>query len=128
VAFDAAGLGQAPGVAAADCNRADVEFELSELAAMMSEFPIVFRAIPAGAPPADRSRTRLANYFTNAISNPFESIEGALKTMRCKCDCAHVDAFVKQTFAFVSSSWSATEKTTFNSELRDPAHGLNWPL
>jgi hypothetical protein len=128
VAFDAAGLGQAPGVAAADCSRADVEFELSEMAAVMSEFPIVFRAIPVGAPAADPSRTRLANYFTNAISNPSESIEGALKSLRCKCDCAHVDAFVKQTFAFVSSSWTATEKSTFNTELRAPAHGLNWPL
>jgi hypothetical protein len=128
VAFEAAGLGQAPGVAAADCNRTDVEFELSELAAIMSEFPIVFRAIPAGAPAADPSRARLANYFSHAISNPFESIDGALKTMRCKCDCGHVDAFVTQTFNFVSSSWSVTEKTTFNTELRNPAHGLNWPL
>lgn len=128
VVFDAAGLGQPGGVGVADCRRADVEFELSELAAIMSEFVVVFRAIPVGAAAADPSRTRLANWFANAISNPFESIEGALKSMRCKCDCAHVDAFVRQTFTFVSSSWTAAERTAFNTELRKPAHGLHWPL
>jgi hypothetical protein len=128
VVFDAAGLGQAPGVAVADCNRADVEFELSELAAIISEFRVVVRAIPVGAAAGHPSRTRLANWFTGVISNPFESIEGALKSMRCKCDCAHVDAYVRQTFAFVSASWTAAERTAFNTELRKPAHGLNWPL
>jgi Domain of unknown function (DUF4157) len=128
VVFSAAGLGQAPGVTAADCSRADVDFELGELAAIMSEFPIGFRAIPAGAPAGDPARARLATWFAFKISNPSESVAGALKSMRCKCDCPHVNAFVRQTFDFVSASWTATEKTTFNAELRAPAHGLNWPL
>jgi hypothetical protein len=128
ITFDAAGLGQAPGVTAAACSRADVEVELSEMAAIMSEFPIAFRAIPAAAPAGDPARTRLTNWFTTAITNPSESIEGALKSMRCKCDCPHVDAFVIQTFNFVSTSWTATEKLTFNTVLRDPARGLHWPL
>ena len=128
VSFDAAGLGQPAGVAAAACARADVEFELSELAAIMSEFPVAFRAIPAAAPAGHPARTRLTNWFNHAISNPGESIEGALTKMRCSCDCAEVDAFVKQTFAFVSASWTVPEKTAFNTVLRDPVRGLHWPL
>jgi hypothetical protein len=88
VSFEAAGLGQPGGVAAAACNRADVEFELSELAAIISEFPVAFRAIPAAAPVGHPARTRLTNWVANAVSNPSESIEGALTKMRCSCDCA----------------------------------------
>jgi hypothetical protein len=128
VAFEAAGLGQPAGVTAAACARADVEFELSEMAAIMSEFPVAFRAIPAGVPPGHPARARLASWFINAVSNPSESIQGALTTMRCKCDCAEVDAFVGQTFAFVSAPWSPAERAAFNGEMRDPAHALHWPL
>lgn len=127
VVFDAAGLGQPAGVTAAACSRASVEFELSELAAIMSEFPTAFRAIPVGAGAAHPSRTRLAGWFTNAINNPHESIQGALTTMRCACDCAEVNAFVRQTFNHVSASWTAGERTVFNTRLRAEAT-LHWPL
>ena len=87
VRFDSAGLGQPAGVGAAACPRSAVEFELSELSAMMSEFPTVFRAVPVGAAAAHPSRTRLANWFNATITNPGESIRGALTGMRCRCDC-----------------------------------------
>lgn len=128
VSFEAAALGQPAGVAAAACARTDVEFELSELAAIMSEFPVAFRAIPAGAPVGHPARIRLTNWFNHAISSSGESIEGALIKMRCTCGCAEVDSFVKQTFTHVSASWTVPERLTFNTILRDPARGLHWPL
>jgi hypothetical protein len=94
----------------------------------MSEFPIVFRAIPVGAAVGDPARTRLDNWFQSSITNPSESIAGILKKMRCTCDCGPVDAWVKDTFSFVSASWTAAERTAFNTELRKAAWGLSWPL
>jgi len=128
VIFDRAALGQPAGVTAAACPRASVAFELSELSAMMSEFPTVFRAVPAGAPPHDPARTRLANWFNTTITNPGESIRGALTGMRCSCDCAEVDRFVEQTFAFTATSWTAAERSAFNAELQRPVWALHWPI
>jgi hypothetical protein len=127
VLFDSA-VGRPTPAAAAGCARADVEHELSELNAIMSEFPAVFRAIPSGAAAADPARVRLDNWFSSVITNPSESIRGILKSMRCRCDCAAVDAWVRDTFDFVTSSWTPAEKTAFNTELRKAVWGLTWPL
>jgi hypothetical protein len=113
---------------AAGCARADVEFELSELNAIISEFPIVFRAVPAAAAASDPTRRRLDGWFDSAITNPQEGIRGILKKLRCTCDCAQVDAWVIDTFNFVSSSWTPAERTAFNTELRSPVWGLGWPI
>jgi hypothetical protein len=110
------------------CERSDVNHELSELNAIMSEFPAVFDAVPAAAPSTDPAAHRLARWFDFKITNPGESIEGILTTIRCKCDCGDADAFIKETFKFVSSSWSITQKDAFNAELRKPARALGWPL
>ncbi len=128
VLFEGAGLGQPPGVSTASCSRASVEFELSELAAIMSEFPTRFRAVPPGASATHPARARLADWFRSVITDPTESIRGVLTTMRCACGCTEVNAFVRQTFGFVSSSWTAAERNAFNAELRRPAWALYWPL
>lgn len=126
VIFDSSGR-PAP-AAAVGCARASVAFELSELNAIMSEFPAVFRAIPAGAAASDPARTRLDNWFSHVITNPGESIQGILKKLRCTCDCPQVDAWVIDTFNFASSSWSVAERDAFNIELRRAVWGLTWPL
>jgi hypothetical protein len=123
--FDVAALPAPTGVT---CALADVKQELTELNAIMSEFPIAFRAIPAGAGASDPSRTRLANWFNFKITNPMESVGGALKAMRCRCECSDVDRFVIDTFDFVSGSWTTAEKNAFNDELRRDVWGLKWPL
>ena len=110
------------------CTRASVDDELSELNAIMSEFPIAFRAVPVGAALGDPARARLNAWFTRAITSSDESVQGILKTLRCKCDCADADRFITQTFNFVSSSWTPGEKAAFNAEFRQPKWGLTWPL
>jgi hypothetical protein len=110
------------------CERADVDHELSELNAIMSEFPVVFDAVPAGAATGDHAAARLARWFDAKIDNPGESIRGILTTIRCRCDCGDADAFIKETFSFVTSTWSTGRKDALNAELRKPARALNWPL
>jgi hypothetical protein len=110
------------------CSRADIDGELSELNAIMSEFPIAFRSVAAGAAVTDPAAVRLAHWFDTSVDNPGESIRGILTTIRCKCDCGDADKFVIETFNFVASSWSVAEKAAFNGELRKPGRGLNWPL
>lgn len=126
VIFDNAVRPAPPG--AGGCSRATVAHELSEMNAIISEFPTVFRAIPAGAAAGSTAQTRLDRWFQSVITNPSESIQGILKTMRCACDCSEVDAWVIDTFNFVASSWTAAERTAFNTELRRAVWGLGWPL
>jgi hypothetical protein len=115
-----------PGVTS--CTRSDIDGELSELNAIMSEFPTVFDAVPVGAPATEPAAIRLAESFNDKIGNTKEGIRGILTTCRCKCDCGDADKFVKETFDFVTSSWSAARKDAFNAELRKPARALSWPL
>jgi hypothetical protein len=111
--------------ALAGCPRSLVENELSELNAIISEFPPVFRASPTGSTTTD---TRLRRWFDTSVDNTGESIRGILTKMRCQCSCTDVDAYVRETFNFVSGSWSAAERNAFNAELRLPARSLSWPL
>ncbi len=110
------------------CGRGDVNHELSELNAIMSEFPAVFDAVPAGPAAGDPAAARLARWFDVKIDNPGESVSGILTAIRCKCDCGDADAFIKETFSFVASSWGTARKDAFNAELRKPARALDWPL
>jgi len=117
------------GVTTPTCTPAAVRGELSELAAVTSEFPVAFRAIPAAAGPQQvTAQKRVDDWFNKAVTNPGESIRGALQKMGCACECNEVDLFVTDTFNFVSSSWSKTEKNVFNTKLQDPVWKINWPL
>jgi hypothetical protein len=132
VVFDTSARPEPAGAAA--CPRASVAAEITELNAIMSEFPIVFRAIPAAPGPArTRAINRLDNWFNFKITNPSESLSGTLKAMRCQCDCAEVNAHVRDVFDLVTASWSVAEKDAFNIELRKAKWNvapidLNWPL
>lgn len=121
------GTAPPPGVSAA-CPRSLVDGELTEMNAVMSEFPLAFRAILTGAPAGHHARARLRDWFTEAIRNPSESIGGALKKLRCECDCPDVDRYVIDTFNFVASGWTSAERAAFNTELRKPGWGLSWPI
>lgn len=132
VIFDEASRPEPAGVSAS-CTRNSIHGELSELNAILSEFPTVFRAIPASGPGRTRALERLNEWFHHAITNPFESIAGTLRAARCICDCSDVNTHVRDVFDFVSTGWTATEKTEFHTELRKASwdaapHNLNWPL
>ena len=108
------------------CKPDDVESELSEMAAQMAEFPILLRRIEI-MPKAARER-RLAAWFVYHLSNRGENMTDTLKTLRCKCECSEVDAYVKQVVSFVQTGWNSYEKSVYHTEMKRPAHRLAWPV
>jgi hypothetical protein len=121
------------GVASPTCTRPVLRKELSEIAAMLSEFPPLSRAAAGEASATGPLHTALKDWFPFVFHPPGESIEGSLSQMGCDCDCAEVAAFVGDTFDEVttSGSWSAAEKADFNTNARielPPPGPPKWPL
>jgi hypothetical protein len=117
-----------PGSVSGSCSWNHVEYSLSELSALMSEFPVYFREIPSNADAAHSARVRLNQWFDEVINNPYEYIRGALIQLRClvPCSCSDIDSYIRDTFNFTSSSWSQDEKDAFHRELLQ--RNLNWPM
>jgi hypothetical protein len=114
------------GPAAGSCTPADVEDDLSEMAAQMAEFPILLRRIQI-LPDAVRAQ-KLASWFQYHLNNGGEDVTGTLTAMRCKCECSEVDAYIKQVAGFAQAGWNSFEKFTYNTEMKKPVHALNWPV
>ncbi len=111
------------------CKFEDVSRELTELAAIMSEFPVFYRASAAKSWSARRSA--LNSWFEYKITKPSkhgERIAGILKAIRCRCECEDVNAYVKRVAEFTTASWTEDEKNTFHTQLRDPKWKLDWPI
>lgn len=111
------------------CKFADVSHELSEFSAIMSEFPVIYRASAGKSWSARRSA--LDTWFENKITKPSthgERIAGILKALRCRCECEDVNAYVKRAVEFTTASWTIEEKQVFHTELRDPKWRLDWPI
>lgn len=134
VTFGDAIVGRPAPAGTAACPRNSVFAEITEINAILSEFPVVFRAVPVTPGPArTHALGRLNNWFNHSITNPHESLSGTLKAMRCTCDCPEVNAHIQDVFNFVTSTWSVAEKNAFNTELRRPVWNvpsidLRWPL
>jgi hypothetical protein len=103
--------------AAADCSLdtivtppdINVEFFLSEISAITSEFPVFFENM-AKSPHAAQ------NLDTEERRQAFDSSEGlvgAIKGMQCACSCATVESFVTQTVNLTTASWAPATKTAF---------------
>jgi len=107
------------------CTPADVEGDLSEMAAQMSEFPILLRRVDQV--PKDRDK-KLAAWFDYHLNNGGEDVTGTLKSLRCRCECNDVDNYIKQVVAFAQAGWNSYEKTVYHREMKQPAHKLNWPV
>jgi hypothetical protein len=114
------------GPASGTCTPSDVESDLSEMAAQMSEFPILLRRIQI-FPEADRKK-RLDAWFQYHLNNGFEDVTGTLKSLRCRCECVDVDNYIKQVVAFAQASWNTWEKSVYHTEMKDPKHNLKWPV
>lgn len=128
IVFDTAAHSVPPGISTATCTRTNIGDTLSEMAAFMSEFPIVFRAVPAGASATHPMRRRMAEWFKFVLKDAGNNFKGMLEAMGCHCECSEVDAFVTDTFNFESTSWTTVERNAFHTELRKPIWGLRWPL
>lgn len=111
------------------CKFKDVQRELTELAANMSEFPLFFKSV-ANKNWGER-RDALHRWFKYKISQPQkhgEAFAGMLKAIRCRCECVDADAYIKRTVDFTTASWTEDEKNTFHAEMRNPQWKLDWPI
>ncbi|MGE0261038.1 MAG: DUF4157 domain-containing protein, partial [Alphaproteobacteria bacterium] len=80
---------------AANGDRFDVDFYLSELSAILAEFVHVFDFVRRRTPGGDYGQllTNLSRDYRDEITNCSESISGILTALRCQCPCGDVDAF-----------------------------------
>jgi hypothetical protein len=74
-------------------------------------FTSVRRRTPAGDYGALLDNVQSA--YRDALFSPYESINGILTALRCHCDCADADAFIRDTFEFTSAGWSDTTRASF---------------
>ena len=102
----------------------DLNYYLSELAAIMSEFPPLYRGAVAGN---QSVRDYVKPWFTYKVDTAEESIKGILTSLRCKCSCQDVDAFVRDTFIFTAAHWTQAQRNAFNA-IMTAWPGINWPL
>jgi len=123
-----AGSARPAAVTSATCTRSNIVGELSEIAAMMSEFPTISRS--AAANPAGPITAMLDPWFEEIIFTGGENINGALLEIGCSCECPEVDAFVKQTSDEVTTTggWTPAEKNAFHGKLRTELAGPVRPI
>ncbi|HSS22520.1 MAG TPA: DUF4157 domain-containing protein [Pyrinomonadaceae bacterium] len=127
------------------CRRGEVITELSEISAELSEFPVIFRAMPADViakatgpspnyPELIRDSPEYARLvgWVNSILSGGESIVGSLTALRCKCSCADVDTYTIEAFNVTATSWSVKEKQFFSKLMHAPIAGSSldpkWPI
>ena len=111
------------------CAFDDISSELTELGAIMSEFPVFFRA-QAHKSWHDR-RVEMDSWFNRKVTQPSrhgERISGILKAIRCRCECQDVNAYLERLVDFTTESWTDVERNIFHEELRDPKWKLDWPI
>jgi hypothetical protein len=117
---------------ASACRFPAIQDALSEIAAMMAEFPVIFRGTRENVSlTAQRKEEILDKWFRGRITNEFQSFKSTLHSIYCKCECGDAAMYVTKTINFATKDWSQTEKIRFHGELQDPkwsAHDLRWPV
>ncbi|MEE8155502.1 MAG: DUF4157 domain-containing protein [Phycisphaerales bacterium] len=111
------------------CSFDDIKSELSEVAAIMSEFPDRFDFLMRqyGLDP-DRLEAEQATSFARWIRDGGENISGALKNIDCLCECDDTDEYVRRMVDFVTSGWTLYQKHIYHTELRKSVWNLRWPI
>jgi hypothetical protein len=109
------------------CSEAAMRKEVSELAACISEFPFLQEQ-----PAADRRVWEQA-YLTDPrrLAKPGESIFGAIREMRCSCECNDADNLIREAFRIGSATWTDDQKYDFHVYMKQGSgkqFGVYWPI
>jgi hypothetical protein len=105
----------------------DVQYYLSELAAIVSEFPPLLQATRTRVGNYESILYNLRRYFQHQVFNCDESIRGILTALRCHCPCEEIDNYVRDTFLFASRDWSDSERGIFQDLMRSRFPSAGWP-
>lgn len=111
----------------AQCTDALVRPEVSELASVISEYPIV-SDLPWDTFGKAWADARLKDPRVEGKST--ESIAGSIREIRCSCDCSNADAMIKRAFEIASAFWSEEKKNEFHVYMKrgkGSAYGVYWP-
>jgi Domain of unknown function (DUF4157) len=110
------------------CKFADLQANLSEMAAHLSEMHVYYRDALA-RPNKDRFN-RFYGVFNFWVENGSEDISGVVKDLRCRCECADADYFITKTVESVATNqkWDSNERFVIHTELRQPKWALKWPV
>jgi hypothetical protein len=82
------------------CKLADIEDALSEIAAMLAEFPVVWRATRENVSlTPQRKEQILDDWFKFRITDENQSFKSTLHSIYCLCECVDADVYVKKTIA-----------------------------
>ncbi|HBY61131.1 MAG TPA: hypothetical protein DEH78_15015 [Solibacterales bacterium] len=126
VVYDAAAHPVPAGVTSAGCTPANFRGELSELNAILSEFPSIHDAVPAAAPATDPAVIRLNDWFDFKVLTSGENISSIMTAIGCSCHCPEVTALVRQNLNFIASGWPAARTAALRAGI--VSRGVaNWP-
>jgi hypothetical protein len=118
------------GVTTPTCTRGAVFTDLTEIAAIVREFPLRFEEAQAEANPTGPAHQRLDRDLNFNVLTSGQSIQGALTNMGCVCECAEVDLLVSQAVTAVTASMTAPQRAAlraaFQSRLPGPGRP-SWP-
>lgn len=98
-----------------DCNLdtvigpVNVKFLLSEISAETSEFPVYFNNV---ANQANRTQALFAEERNQAL-NSGESLQGAIRTLKCGCSCATSDTLAIKAVNAIIAGWPADQTLAF---------------
>jgi hypothetical protein len=114
------------------CKFDAIQDALSEIAAMLEEFPVIFRSANENVTFTPEKRKQvLDRWFEFRITDDQQSFKSTLHSIYCACACDDAAAYVKKTIEFTTASWSQTEKARLHGELQDPKWAdqkLLWPV
>jgi Domain of unknown function (DUF4157) len=107
-------------------------FELNELFAQLSEFPVFYgEHVTVGDDPMPEKLRRLRDdYATRYLEQGqtfSENIPGIVMRLRCLNPCAEVDRLLQANFAAASTGWPQAVRQALLTLLTDPAYGIHWP-
>jgi len=85
-----------------------VKFYLSEISAEIAEFAPYFKNFKNKG-----NSAALFDEERSITSDEGENIQGDIKALQCKCECATVDKFVGEVFADTVSGWPADQTLEF---------------
>jgi hypothetical protein len=124
------------------CTPTALAKELTELAACISEFPVVqglASDVPTGQFPSviqfasDRRGDWEKAYLTDPrlLTDPGESIFGSIREIRCSCECGEGDSLIRQAFDIASKFWSEDQRAEFHIYMKQgkgKEFGVYWPF
>ena len=105
----------------------DVAFALSEITSLLSEFQVIEKAFRRGRLNATMHADELTDFRSMVTATDGESVIGAIKDIKCTCNCSDANQLLTNNFNFSTTGWARSDKTNLNQLLQTELGAL-WPV